>query len=213
MPRRRRAPGRRRASPRGRTAVGEQAHTYRLKRASRGLCRRSPAAGDRWHIRQPVPASRFTAVLPRGSSGDPAKPAGTGRGTGTAEGSVFGGPATSGGRPGTREDRSGRWRCRSGTRSPTARDPSASLPRPAPSRPERAWPFANPARALAGPPRTGTARAPYARAPYRSSCGEVFWRGQAFSDEPALQAGDGAVLQDQLSAVTWDLLGRPVIQR
>jgi hypothetical protein len=31
------------------------------------------------------------------------------------------------------------WRCRSGARSPTACDPSASLPRPAPSRPERAF--------------------------------------------------------------------------
>jgi hypothetical protein len=35
-----------------------------------GLCRRSPPADDRWHIRQPVAAARFTAVLPRGAGGD-----------------------------------------------------------------------------------------------------------------------------------------------
>jgi hypothetical protein len=35
-----------------------------------GMCRRSPSPCDRWHIRQPVPAARFTAVLPRGSGGD-----------------------------------------------------------------------------------------------------------------------------------------------
>jgi len=34
------------------------------------MCRRSPPACDRWHIRQPVPAATFTAVLPRGSGGD-----------------------------------------------------------------------------------------------------------------------------------------------
>jgi hypothetical protein len=64
-----------------------------------GLCRRSLAGGDRWHIRQPVPAARFTAVLPRGSGGShnrrsPPEPAG---GWDTAEGSGFGGPATFGG--------------------------------------------------------------------------------------------------------------------
>ena len=106
-----------------------------------GLCRRSPAACDRWHIRQPVPAARLTAVLPRGSSGgtaEPPEPAG-GRGHSGRIG-VRGGRRPRGGRrePGVR---SGRWRCRSGARSPTARDPSASLPRPAPSRPERAWPL------------------------------------------------------------------------
>jgi len=35
-----------------------------------GMCRRSPPSCDRWHIRQPVAAARFTAVLPRGSGGD-----------------------------------------------------------------------------------------------------------------------------------------------
>ena len=70
-------------------------------------------------------------------------PAGTGRGLGdTAEDRCSGGPETSGVVAGNRGVRSGRWRCRSGTRSPTACDPSASLPRPAPSLPERAWPFA-----------------------------------------------------------------------
>ena len=34
------------------------------------MCRRSPPACDRRHIRQPGPAARFTAVLPRGSGGD-----------------------------------------------------------------------------------------------------------------------------------------------
>jgi hypothetical protein len=61
----------------------EQARTHRLKARLQGLCRRSPPGGDRWHIRQPVAAARFTAVLPRGSSGDTEEPAGTGRGTGT----------------------------------------------------------------------------------------------------------------------------------
>ena len=45
-----------------------------------GMCRRSPPACDRWHIRQPVPAARFTAVLPRGSGETQEGPAGTGRG-------------------------------------------------------------------------------------------------------------------------------------
>jgi hypothetical protein len=92
------------------------------------MCRRSPPACDRRHIRQPVPAARFTAVLPRGSGGD----------TG-----------------GARRNRQGLGRQRkdrcSGVRSLEVpvrsavahrRDPSASLTRPAPSRPERAWPFA-----------------------------------------------------------------------
>jgi hypothetical protein len=56
-----------------------------------GVCRRSSSAGDRWHIRQPVPAARFTAVLPRGASGDTgARRHRQGDGD-TAEGSVFGG--------------------------------------------------------------------------------------------------------------------------
>jgi hypothetical protein len=89
------------------------------------------------------------------------EPAGTGRGTGTQrKDRGSGGLATSGVVAGNRGVRSGRWRCRSGARSPTACDPSASLPRPAPSRPGRAWPFANPARSSAGPPRTSTRRAP-----------------------------------------------------
>src|SRR5215203_6843884 len=45
-----------------------------------------------------------------------------------------------------------------------------------------------------------------------SLCHEVFWCGQACSDEPGLQAGDGAVLEDQLAAVAHDLLGRSVVQ-
>jgi hypothetical protein len=60
-------------------------------------------------------------------------PAGTGRDGDTAEGSVFGGPETFGG--GRREPggvRSGRWRCP--VRGAVARDQSASLTRPAPSR-------------------------------------------------------------------------------
>jgi hypothetical protein len=60
----------------------------------------------------------------------------------------------------------GRWRCRSGARSPTARDPSASLARPAPSRPERAWPFAYPAHSSAGPTEPASAgRVPAGRGP------------------------------------------------
>ena len=47
----------------------------------------------------------------------------------------------------------------------------------------------------------------------RSLCRDVFWRGQAFSDEPSLKASDGAVLEDQLPAVALDLLGRSEIQR
>jgi hypothetical protein len=67
-----------------------------------GLCRRSPPAGDRWHRRQPVPAARFTAVLPRGSRGDTGGARRHRQGDGdTAEGSVVGGPETSGGSPGT----------------------------------------------------------------------------------------------------------------
>jgi hypothetical protein len=111
-----------------------------------GVCRRSPPAGDRWHRRQPVPAARFTAVLPRGSGGDirrsPPAPAGGWGPSGRI--GVRGVRRPRGGSPGT-GGRSGRWRCRSGARLPTACDPSAALPRPAPSRPERAWPFASPA--------------------------------------------------------------------
>jgi hypothetical protein len=67
-----------------------------------GLCRRSPPAGDRWHRPQPVPAARFTAVLPRGSRGDTGGARRHRQGDGdTAEGSVVGGPETSGGSPGT----------------------------------------------------------------------------------------------------------------
>jgi hypothetical protein len=64
-----------------------------------GVCRKTLPAGDRWHIRQPVPAATFTAVLPRGSSGDTGGARWNRQGDGdTAEGSVFGGPETWGGR-------------------------------------------------------------------------------------------------------------------
>jgi hypothetical protein len=143
------------ASPRGRNCGWRNRLDPPPQGAPLGLCRRSPATGDRWHIRQPVTPARFTAVLPRGSSGDTEEPAGTGRGTGTQrKDRCSGGPETSGVVAGNRGVRSGRWRCRSGARLPTACDPSASLPRPVPSRPERAWPFAYPARSSAGPPRT-----------------------------------------------------------
>jgi hypothetical protein len=143
----------------------EQARTHRLKARLEGLCRRSPPAGDRWHIRQPVPAARFTAVLPRGSSADTGRAHRNRQGDGdTAEGSVFRGAGDLGVVAGTRGVRSGRWRCRSGARLPTACDPSASLPRPAPSRPERAWPLGYPARSSAGlPERSSSRRAPYIR--------------------------------------------------
>jgi hypothetical protein len=109
----------------------EQARTHHLKTRLWGLCRRSPPAGDRWHIRQPVPAARFTAVLPRGSSGDTGRARRHRQGDeDTAKGSVFGGSGDPGVVAGNRGARSGRWRCRSGTRSPTACDPSASLPGP-----------------------------------------------------------------------------------
>jgi hypothetical protein len=47
-----------------------------------GMCRRSPSPCDRWHIRQPVSAARFTAVLPRVPAETQEGPAGTGRGWG-----------------------------------------------------------------------------------------------------------------------------------
>jgi hypothetical protein len=208
------------------------------------MCRRSPPACDRRHIRQPGPAARFTAVLPRGSGGDTGGARRNRQGLGdTAEDRCSGGPETSGVVAGNRGVRSGRWRCRSGARSPTACDPSASLPRPAPSRPERAWPFTYPACASAGVPEPAPSCTLYpsrgklaalvpsgpltVRAVVRSGvvegqgellagqpgcarslCRAVFWRGQACSDEPALQAGDGAVLEDQLAAVARDLPGR-----
>jgi hypothetical protein len=92
------------------------------------MCRRSPPACDRRHIRQPVPAARFTAVLPRGSGGDTGGARRNRQGLGTQ-----------------RKDRcSGVRSLEVPVRSAVAhrRDPSASLTRPAPSRPERAWPFA-----------------------------------------------------------------------
>ena len=50
--------------------------------------------------------------------------------------------------------------------------------------------------------------------PFRTLSGrEVFWRGQGFSDEPGLKAGNGPVLQDQLAAIARDSLGRSEIQR
>ena len=87
-----------------------------------------------------------------------------------------GGPETSGGVAGNRGGRSGRWRCRSGARSPTARDPSASLTRPAPSRPERAWPCAYPGRSSAGPTQT-------------SSCGWSTVRSRTPLPRPGLALG------------------------
>jgi hypothetical protein len=92
------------------------------------MCRRSPPACDRRHIRPPVPAARFTAVLPRGSGGDTGGARRNRQGLGTH-----------------RKDRcSGVRPLEVPVRSAVAhrRDPSASLARPAPSRPERAWPFA-----------------------------------------------------------------------
>jgi hypothetical protein len=62
-----------------------------------GLCRRSPLAGDRWHRRQPVPVARFTAVLPRGSSGDTGARRHRQGDEDTAKGPVFGGSGGLGG--------------------------------------------------------------------------------------------------------------------
>jgi hypothetical protein len=92
------------------------------------MCRRSPPACDRWHIRQPVPAARFTAVLPRGSGGD------TGGARRNRQGMGI-----------QRKDRcSGVRPLKVPVRGAVAyrRDPSASLTRPALSRPVRAWAFA-----------------------------------------------------------------------
>ena len=92
------------------------------------MCRRSPPACDRRHIRQPVPAARFTAVLPRGSGGDTGGARRNRQGLGD-----------------TAEDRwSGVRPLEGPVRSAVAhrRDPSTSLTRSAPSRLERAWPFA-----------------------------------------------------------------------
>jgi hypothetical protein len=70
------------------------------------------------------------------------EPAGTGRGTGTQrKDRCSGGPETSGWSPGTGRGPIWPLEVPLRARSPTACDPSASLPRPAPSRPERAWPF------------------------------------------------------------------------
>ena len=151
--------------------IGDHSDAIRL-RTPDGLCRligRRACVED--HLR-PVTGgtdrSRCRRLgSPQSSREVPAEtqeePAGTGRGTGTQRKDRWsGGRRPRGGRrePG---GRSGRWRCRSGARSPTACDPSASLPRPAPSRPERAWPFAYPARSSAGPPPTSTRRAPCSR--------------------------------------------------
>ena len=71
-------------------------------------------------------------VLPRGSSADTGRARRNRPGDGdTAEDRCSGGSGDlGGGRREPRGVRSGRWRCRSGTRSPTACDPSASLPGP-----------------------------------------------------------------------------------
>jgi hypothetical protein len=103
-PRERRAPGRRWGiSARQNCGWRSRLVPTASRRASRALCRRSPPAGARWHIRQPVLAARFTAVLSRGSSGDIEEPAGTGKGTGTQrkDRCSAGGPETSGWSPGT----------------------------------------------------------------------------------------------------------------
>ena len=60
------------------------------------MCRRSPPACDRRHIRQPVPAARFTAVLPRGSGGDTGGARRNRQGWGHSGRSVFGGPTAEG---------------------------------------------------------------------------------------------------------------------
>jgi hypothetical protein len=83
------SPGGSPAGPRGLPSVA--AARLAGRRLTPDLCRRSPPAGDRWHIRQPVLAARFTAVLPRGSSGDTRRARRNRQGDGdTAEGSVFG---------------------------------------------------------------------------------------------------------------------------
>ena len=66
-----------------------------------GVCRRSPPAGDWWHIRQLVPAARFTAVHrspPERFQRRHKGARGTGRGWGHAKGSVFGVRRPRGGR-------------------------------------------------------------------------------------------------------------------
>jgi hypothetical protein len=128
-----------------------------------GLCRRSPPAGDRWHRPQPVPAARFTAVLPRGSRGDTGGARRHRQGDGdTAEGSVVGGPETSGGSPGTGGPV---WplevpvrgavahRLRPVGISAQARSVTAGA----------GLAFPVPARSSAGPPPTSTRRAPCSR--------------------------------------------------
>src|SRR5215211_3340545 len=107
-----------------------------------GMCRRSPPACDRWHIRQPVLAARFTAVLPRGSGGDTGGARRNRQGMGTQrKDRCSGGPETfRGWSPGT----GGSGLAAGGAGQGAVahrRDPSASLSRPALSRPERAWPF------------------------------------------------------------------------
>jgi len=87
-----------------------------------GVCRRSPPTCDRWHIRQPVPAATFTAVLPRGSSGDTGGARWNRQGDGdTAEDRCSGVRRPRGWSPGTGGVRSGRWRCRSGRGRPPPR--------------------------------------------------------------------------------------------
>jgi hypothetical protein len=159
--------------------IGDHSDAIRL-RTPDGLCRligRRACVED--HLR-PVTGgtdrSRCRRLgSPQSSREVPAEtqeePAGTGRGTGTQRKDRWsGGRRPRGGRrePG---GRSGRWRCRSGARSPTACDPSASLPRPAPSRPERAWPFAYPARSSAGPTRTSVGRSSTGRSRTRLADG------------------------------------------
>jgi hypothetical protein len=108
-----------------------------------GMCRRSPSPCDRWHIRQPVPAARFTAVLPRGSGGDTGGARRNRQGMGSQrKDRGLGGPETSGVVAGNRGGPVWPLEVPVRDRSPTACDPSASLTGPALSRPERARPSA-----------------------------------------------------------------------
>jgi hypothetical protein len=142
----------------------EQARTHRLKARLSGLCRRSPAAGDRWHRPQPAPAARFTAVLPRGSGGDTGGARRHRQGDGdTAEGSGFGGPETSGGVAGN----PGESGLAAGGAAQGRGRPPPATPRhlgPGPLRHGRSGPgLSRPGTRIGRPPRTSTRRAPCIR--------------------------------------------------
>ena len=77
-----------------------------------GVCRRSPPAGDWWHIRQLVPAARFTAVHrspPERFQRRHKGARGTGRGMGTQRKDRCSGSGDLGVAAGNRGVRSGRW--------------------------------------------------------------------------------------------------------